>query len=366
VLLPASSASVGDPQGDGYCALLDSGQVDCWGLGNEGELGNGKLYSKSPLGSSVPVAVEGLNGAGVLGGVTRLRSDGYGYCAVLASGGVDCWGRGDAGQLGNGVFYSSNTGSDVPVVVMGVGGIGNLRGVASLSSADFGFCAQLTSGEVDCWGYGYQGELGNGEFYTEGSLGSSLPVAVEGVAGVGLLTGVKSVSADSDGYCALLTAGKVDCWGSGPYGQLGNGRFYTSGDQGSAVPVNVKGVGVAGDLGGAADITSEGDSFCSRLTSGNMDCWGHGDEGQLRNGKFYTSGDQGSAVPVSVKAVGGTGNLGLVIAPISDSTDYGYCALLTSGKSDCWGNGQYGELGHQTFYFVTPFGSAVPVTVLLP
>jgi alpha-tubulin suppressor-like RCC1 family protein len=52
---------------------------------------------------------------------------------------------------------------------------------------------------------------------------------------MGVLSAVKSVSAGSDGYCALLTTGKVDCWGSGPNGQLANGKFY-SGSQGPQFP----------------------------------------------------------------------------------------------------------------------------------
>ena len=55
--------------------------------------------------------------------------------------------------------------------------------MASLASAG-GYgesdCAVLTSGRVDCWGYGYYGDLGNGTFYTTGNEGSATPVAVWG------------------------------------------------------------------------------------------------------------------------------------------------------------------------------------------
>ena len=73
----------------------------------------------------------------------------------------------------------------------------------------------LSSGGVDCWGYGADGELGNGIFYTTGNEGSATPVEVEGVGGTGTLTGVTSLTSDSDGYCSLLTSGGVDCWGDG-------------------------------------------------------------------------------------------------------------------------------------------------------
>jgi len=112
---------VSDSAGD--CALLTSGRVDCWGYGADGELGNGRFYSSSPNGSVVPVTVVSTTDAGSLSGVASLSSDGYGFCALLSSGGVDCWGGGSDGQLGNGQFYSSSPyGSAFPIAVVVVAG----------------------------------------------------------------------------------------------------------------------------------------------------------------------------------------------------------------------------------------------------
>ena len=56
--------------------------------------------------------------------------------ALSTSGGVDCWGGGTSGQLGNGIIYkvkkTGHRGSAVPVQVEGVGGTGTLSGVASV------------------------------------------------------------------------------------------------------------------------------------------------------------------------------------------------------------------------------------------
>ena len=167
---------------------------------------------------------------------------------MLTSGGVDCWGFGEFGELGNGTFYTNypSDGNATPVAVEGVGGTGTLTGVTSLVSEGDGFCALLTSGEVDCWGFGEGRALGNGSFYTTGKAGSATPVEVEGVGGTGTLTGVTSLVSAYSTYCALLTSGGVDCWGNGYYGQLGNGTFYTSSPEGSATPVKVEGVGGTG------------------------------------------------------------------------------------------------------------------------
>jgi alpha-tubulin suppressor-like RCC1 family protein len=72
------------------------------------------------------------------------------------------------------------------VAVVSTSGSGTLSGVASLTSSNYSFCALLTSGGVDCWGYGYRGELGNGQ-----NNDSAIPVAVVSTSGSGTLSGVK-------------------------------------------------------------------------------------------------------------------------------------------------------------------------------
>ena len=81
------------------------------------------------------------------------------------------------------------------------------------------------------------------------------------------LTGVRSLTGGSSNVCALLISREVDCWGEGNLGQLGNGKFYSNGNQGSAAPVAVKGVGGTGTLGGVVSLASDGLGFCAVLIS---------------------------------------------------------------------------------------------------
>lgn len=67
-----------------------------------------------------------MGGTGTLSGIAKLTSDWSGYCAQLTSGGVDCWGSNGSGQLGNGTTMDG----DAPTAVLGVGGAGVLTGVA--------------------------------------------------------------------------------------------------------------------------------------------------------------------------------------------------------------------------------------------
>lgn len=80
---------------DGYCALLRSQQVACWGGNGVGLLGDGTSASNS----YVPVDVEGLGDAKSL-----ASGDGPGVnaCALLSTGRVACWGSNGSGALGNG------------------------------------------------------------------------------------------------------------------------------------------------------------------------------------------------------------------------------------------------------------------------
>ena len=239
-----------------------------------------------------------VGGAGTLSGVEALTTDGhFAVCALLISGGVDCWGNNYDGQLGNGTFSTSAS----PVQVDGVGGTGTLSGVAALTgvtaSGNDSFCALLASGGVDCWGWGVDGELGDGTFSS-----STTPVQVEGVGGNGTLTGVVALATDVESSCALLASGGVDCWGIGYFGELGDGTFYTTGNEGSATPVQVEGVGGNGTLSGVVALTAGGyESYCALLPSGGVDCWGYGYYGELGDGTFYTTGNHGSATPVQVR-----------------------------------------------------------------
>jgi alpha-tubulin suppressor-like RCC1 family protein len=90
------------------CALISDGTVQCWGNNASGQLGDGQACGTS---CQTPVTVSGLSG------VTAISAFADHTCAVVAGGGVRCWGTNGSGQLGNG----STTGSNVPVSVVGFG-----------------------------------------------------------------------------------------------------------------------------------------------------------------------------------------------------------------------------------------------------
>jgi alpha-tubulin suppressor-like RCC1 family protein len=329
-----------------YCAVLTSGGVDCWGKGTYGVLGDGATSD-----SEIPVAVKAVGGTGALTGVESVVSGNLegSACAVLTSGGVDCWGANGLGELGDGTTIDS----DVPVAVVGVGGTGTLSGVKSVANAGgSGYCALLTSGGVDCWGANDVGQLGNGVEGVPNGCGGSCstsPAAVVGVGKVGTLSGVASLVGALSSYCALLTSGGVDCWGQGMWGELGDGT-----NDRAAAPVAVAGVGAAGTLSGVKIVATSGRSYCAVITSGGLDCWGDNLQGELGNGTMTgpescltrTGRHPCSTKPVAVNGVIGNGALSTVES-VSNGGD-SYCALLKSGGLDCWGYNSQGQLGNGT------------------
>jgi len=193
--------------GNHSCAVLSSGAVQCWGLNTKGQLGNG-----STINSNIPVYVSGISNA------TSVSAQGDSSCAVIGSGAIQCWGANNFGQLGNG----STTNSNIP---LSVSGISNATSISTGSTGGH-FCAVLSSGAVQCWGYNSYGQLGNGSI-----TNSNSPVSVSGISNA------ISVSAGSFHSCAVLAGGAIKCWGFSTLGQLGNGSITNSNS-----PVNVVGI----------------------------------------------------------------------------------------------------------------------------
>jgi alpha-tubulin suppressor-like RCC1 family protein len=213
-------------------ALLSNGTVDSWGYDYYGGLGNGETITTGCDCKDSPVQVKGVGGSGALSNVVAISAGDYDAVALLSNGTVVDWGYGDYGELGNG----KKEPSDVPVQVTGVGGTGTLSNVVAISAGAYDNLALLSNGTVVAWGADKYGELGNGEKGTE----SDKPVEVKGVGGSGTLSGVSAISAGAYFNLALLSNGTVDSWGYGYYGELGDGNSGSSAE--SDTPVEVQGL----------------------------------------------------------------------------------------------------------------------------
>src|SRR5437773_2188179 len=255
------------------CMRLPDGTVQCWGRNNFGQLGNG---DGNLADSSVPVAVRGLTTA------TRVVTGDSHTCALLGDGTVQCWGVGDSGQRGDGTFNNIST---VPAAVVGITGAG------AVAARGYHSCALLGDGTVWCWGRNSDGQLGvtpSGSQCptTPGFFCSSTPVRATGI------TSAAAVIAGGYHTCALFGDGTAQCWGRNDDGQLGDGTFTSSS---TAVRVG----GITGAVAVSAGILHT----CALLANGTVKCWGavgpNNDFGQLGNGATT-----GSSTPVTVTGTG--------------------------------------------------------------
>jgi alpha-tubulin suppressor-like RCC1 family protein len=92
------------------CALLSTGHIDCWGPNGLGQLGDGGTTTYS----DTPVEVSGITDA------TQVAAGYLHTCALLSTGDIECWGFNGYGQLGNGRTGTTSYDSDTPVEVSGI------------------------------------------------------------------------------------------------------------------------------------------------------------------------------------------------------------------------------------------------------
>ncbi len=191
-LADAVAVSAGDYHN---CALRATGEVSCWGYGGYGQLGHGSNPGAMPT----PVVVSGLTDAvGIAAGANHS-------CALRATGEVSCWGHGGYGQLGHG---STPFSEPTPVVVSG------LTDAVGIAVGTYHSCATRATGEVNCWGRGFEGQGGNG---------STVPPTRPTPVLVSDLWDAEAVEAGAIHSCAMRATGEVLCWGHGGDGRLGNG-----------------------------------------------------------------------------------------------------------------------------------------------
>jgi alpha-tubulin suppressor-like RCC1 family protein len=257
------------------CALMKTGNVRCWGLNNYGQLGYG---NKNNIGDDeAPWKAGDVN---VGGPVRDIAVGGYHTCALLETGEVRCWGLNANGQLGLGTISAPNDmigdnehPSSKPVV--NVGG-----SVLQLSAGMSHTCALLSTGNMRCWGYNGYGQLGYGNYSysnpnwpynsANNDIGDNEPPTSAGTVDVG--GKVLQIAADDGHTCALLATGDIKCWGRNDSGQLGLGNTEQKNQPTTSVNL---------DGNSAYQVTTGGQFSCALLANGNARCWGRNAHGQL-------------------------------------------------------------------------------------
>lgn len=194
-------------------------------------------------------------------------------------------------------------------------------------------CAIQNAGEVRCFGSGVFGQRGDGNGDDFGGDENALLATLLKVSLGGTVTRVATGVYHT---CVLLDSGAVRCFGRGAYGRLGYGGVANIGD--TELPLSVGPVDVGGDV---AEIDAGDGHTCVVMTDRNVRCWGSNAFGQLGLGHEMTVGDDFGETPSDFPVV----NVGGPVRDIATGYDH-TCALLESGGVVCWGKGAGGRLGY--------------------
>lgn len=242
----------------------------------------------------------------------RLSAVGEGHnhgCAILSDNKAYCWGEGAWGALG------TNSTSDEPVPApVYTGGVLSGKTIKQIATGDWHSCVIASDDRAYCWGYGNNGELGNGTYNQ-----ANAPVAVS-TSGVMSGKNITQIATGFNHNCALDSDGKIYCWGQNAYGELGNNSTTISN-----APVATS----MNEFGGrrVKQIIAGFFYSCALTTDGSVFCWGTTENGRIGTGQ--TSGYSARPVQISFG--------GKKVESISGHATHA-CAVISGSQGlYCWG-----------------------------
>ena len=180
---------------DFTCALLDNGNVSCWGDNSYGILADG-----STTHSNSPVTV---NHSSVDRPVS-IASSGKSVCAIMEDGSVRCWGKSYTVTTSGGAVTNGSVEISLP----------SGRTAVDIDGTAWHTCVILDNSSMSCWGVNTHGQWGDGSCSSvisgSGCSGtnSNSPVHVR-LAGSAI-----AIAAGTESTCALLSNYNLQCWGA--------------------------------------------------------------------------------------------------------------------------------------------------------
>lgn len=207
------------------CVLLSDGKVKCWGENQYGQLGIGDTNDRGDgtgeMGANLSAIDFGTNKT-----ATAIAVGAESACAILNLGEVKCWGRNNDGELGQGNTTDLGDGGTPSIAAAPAVDLGTGKTAKSIAAGDEYFCAVLNDDTLKCWGNNSNGQLGLGDTNNRGDGAGEMGDALLAVnLGTGLTA--TSVWAGKSTTCALLSDNTLKCWGSNVQGQVGQGDTTT-------------------------------------------------------------------------------------------------------------------------------------------
>ena len=311
------------------------GEVLCWGLNSNGQLGQGHTSNVGghvlSMGDNLPAVSLGTGRS-----ARQIAAGNYHTCALLDDDTVKCWGSNDNGELGQG--HGSNVGDDVDEMgdnLLAVS-LGTGRSARQIAAGRAHSCALLDDDTVKCWGINFEGQLGQGH---SSNVGDDVDEMGDNLLAVSLGTGrsARQIAAGQYHTCALLDDDTVKCWGDN------TGQEHTSnvGDDADEMGDNLLAISL-GTGRSARQIAAGEYHTCALLDDDTVKCWGINFEGRLGQGHSSNVVDDVDEMGDNLLAVSlGTGRSARQIA----AGHFHTCALLDDDTVKCWGSNGYGQLG---------------------
>lgn len=306
IRLPAGVQQLSTSNSTEY-ALLINGQVWAWGLGDNGQLGDGSDTN------SLTTPVQVHFPAGVT--IASMPRDANPYDSALAvdtTGQVWAWGRNRGGEFCNGI----NRGTDVPIPVP-------LPGPANMAAGADDHALYLVDGTVYTCGANYEGATGLGT--TTGY--QKTPAAVRGLPSGRVVSALVASFGNSG---VLYAGGQYWDWGLNTAGQDGLGYKGKP----VATPRRVGLPGPVSQVYEGGSLPTNGQTL-AMLTGGALYAWGSGKFGQLGT---RTTASKDSPVRFSPPA-------GVTYTTLATGGGTSY-AIDTQGNVWAWGWGAFGQLGN--------------------
>lgn len=323
------------------CAVLASGGVKCWGgYSGSGDLG---LGNTDPHGTTPNTMGDDLPFVDLgAGQVASAVGSYYHGCAILDGDQLKCWGQGTFGALGSGGSDSLGDEPGEMGDILKTIDLGQGRTVKQVVTAVWTTCAVLDDDTAKCWGWNGNGWLGQGDTNDRGDAPGEMGDALLPIA-LGAGRTVQSIGIDNSHACALLDDATVKCWGQQYDGNLGNGLpgLGAVGDAPGEMGDNLKAL----DFGQGRTVKQlavGARHSCVILDDDKIKCWGSAEYGQLglgdQNHRGDAPGEMGDALPYV--------DLGAGRTAISVRASYFHsCAILDDLSLKCWGHGAFGATG---------------------
>jgi alpha-tubulin suppressor-like RCC1 family protein len=244
-------------------------------------------------------------------------------CVAAGAGGSG----GEAGTSGTGGATSGSSGAGGSSGSAGAGGLpaGPTIAESVLAAGSAHTCARTTDA-IFCWGSNQFGELGK-----TNNLGTDAPNPVPLEIDDDALKGARQIELGASHTCALIGDGRLLCWGSNRYAQLGNSTNVGT-VAANPIPTLLK----DSNLGAVLQLAPGGYHNCVLRDDGHVLCWG--DNGISQLGTTDALGET-SAVPLPID------NGALTDVRQLELGNENSCALRNDGRVLCWGKNSFGCLG---------------------